>query len=111
MDQSRVDFFVSRYRTMSDEELTNVLIDRHDRLSEEANEALTQVLDEKPDKAAFDREIRAKVDDLKAQANAARIEVETHEAHRRRARRAFSVFLIACAVIAAGTVIVRRLLE
>lgn len=98
MDKSQVDFFVSRYKTMSDEHLTNVLIDRHDHLSEEANEVLTRVLDEKPDKAAFDREIRAKVDDLNAQAHAAKIEVARHEAHQRRARRAFRTSLMAADV-------------
>jgi hypothetical protein len=83
---------------MSDEELTNLLIDRHRRLSEEANAALTEVLQGK-DPAAFTRELNEKVEDLNAQARAATEEAARYAAHNKRARRVMLIFFAAVAAV------------
>ncbi len=98
MDAEQFEFFKERYSRMSDEELANLLIGRHERLSDEANVALSVVLEQK-DPAAFSREIREKVSDLNTQAQAAAQAVQKQQEHNKRARRALLVFFIAVAVI------------
>jgi hypothetical protein len=61
VDANQVAFFKERYSRMSDEELANLLIGWHERLSEEANAALTAVLEQK-NSEAFTREVQDKVD-------------------------------------------------
>ena len=80
MDSNQVAFFKQRYSRMSDEELANLLIGRHDRLSEEANAALTQVL-EKKNIPEFMREVDEKFKDLNSQARAAAQAVEKQREH------------------------------
>jgi len=70
MDADRVAYFRDRYSRMSDDELATVFINRHERLSEEANAALNQVLEQK-NPAEFMQEVDAKVQDLNSQARAA----------------------------------------
>ncbi|KPF68406.1 hypothetical protein IP84_10225 [beta proteobacterium AAP99] len=106
MDLNQFEFFKDRYSRMSDEELANLLIGRHERLSEEANAALTAVL-EKKDPTAFMREVDEKVADLNAQARAAAAELQMYEDHKQRSRRALRVVFAAAVIICAVAALLR----
>lgn len=108
MDANEVAFFKDRYARMSDEELANVLIGRHERLSEETNAALTAVLESK-DPTAFMREIDEKVEDLNAQARGTAEEVKRQDEHRARSRKALLWFFAALAVILAAVAALRSI--
>lgn len=100
MDLERVEFFKGRYSRMRDEELANLLIDRHERLSEEANVALTAVL-EKKNVSEFMNEINEKVNDLNRQVQAAReVEYRQRQVNRQIARAVSFVMTTAIGILA-----------
>jgi beta-phosphoglucomutase-like phosphatase (HAD superfamily) len=106
LDANQVAFFKDRYSSMSDEELTNLLIGRHERLSEEANEALTAVLKQK-DPAKLMREVEEKVEDLNSQSRAAAAAVQRQREHNKRSRRALLLFFVAVALVLATVAFLR----
>ena len=108
MDANQVAFFKDRYSRMSNEELANVVVGRHERLSEEANAALTTVLEGK-DPATFMREVDEKVEDLNAQARGAAEEIRRQNEHRARSRKALLWFFGALVVILSAVAALRTI--
>lgn len=100
MDLERVEFFKSRYSRMRDEELANLLVERHGCLSEEAEAALSAVL-EKKNISEFIREINEKVSDLNRQVQAAReVEYRQRQINRQIARAISFVMTTAIGILA-----------
>lgn len=101
MEANQLAYLKARYSNMDQEELAVLVATRRHVLSEEAIAALSEVFKER-NLPAFVQEVREVVNDLYAQADAARLEFERQRLHKRRARKAmlfFGIFVMALAFV------------
>lgn len=99
MDDQQLAYYRNHYAQMRNDELAHLFVTRRHALSEEATTALRELLAANGSIGEFIREANQTVDDLNAQAAAARLEVERQRDTNRQIPRAIAIVSIAAALI------------